>query len=130
VAKRLSGRTRKRQHLPALGLVQAAWGATMKKNCYLSSQYFRLVKRLAARKRWWRGPSLFVIIYHVFSVIRGYHRTRGDSLIATMSGSNANTSFAACKCSLESQRRRIAQSGLTKRRNNPSLRPALSLAEG
>jgi transposase len=49
--KRLSGRTRKRNTYLRAALVQAAWGASLKKNCYLSSQFFRLVKRLG-RKKW------------------------------------------------------------------------------
>jgi len=48
--KRLSGRTRKGNTYLRAALVQAAWGVTRKKNCYLSAQYYRLVKRLGKKK--------------------------------------------------------------------------------
>ena len=48
--KRLSGRTRKGNTYVRAALVQAAWGATRKKHCYLSSQYQRLVTRLGRKK--------------------------------------------------------------------------------
>ncbi len=64
--KRLSGRTRKGNTYLRAALVQAAWGASMKKNCYLRSQFYRLVKRLGRKKALVAvGHSLLVIIYHV-----------------------------------------------------------------
>jgi transposase len=77
--KRLSGRTRKGNTYLRAALVQAAWGATMKKNCYLSSQYFRLVKRLGRKKALVAvAHSLLVIIYHVLQSDRTYTELGGD----------------------------------------------------
>lgn len=77
--KRLSGRTRKGNTYLRSALVQAAWGATMKKNCYLSSQYFRLVKRLGRKKALVAvAHSLLVIIYHVLQSDQTYTELGGD----------------------------------------------------
>ena len=77
--KRLSGRTRKGNTYLRAALVQAAWGATLKKNCYLSSQYFRLVKRLGRKKALVAvGHSLLVIIYHVLKHDQTYTELGGD----------------------------------------------------
>jgi transposase len=77
--KRLSGRTRKGNTYLRAALVQAAWGATMKKNCYLSSQYFRLVKRLGRKKALVAvAHSLLVIIYHVLHGDQTYTELGGD----------------------------------------------------
>jgi transposase len=77
--KRLSGRTRKGNTYLRSALVQAAWGATMKKNCYLSSQYFRLVKRLGRKKALVAvAHSLLVIIYHVLQRDQAYTELGGD----------------------------------------------------
>ena len=77
--KRLSGRTRKGNTYLRSALVQAAWGATMKKNCYLSSQYFRLVKRLGRKKALVAvAHSLLVIIYHVLQRDQTYTELGGD----------------------------------------------------
>lgn len=77
--KRLSGRTRKGNTYLRAALVQAAWGATMKKNCYLSSQYFRLLKRLGRKKALVAvAHSLLVIIYHVLQSDRTYTELGGD----------------------------------------------------
>ncbi len=77
--KRLSGRTRKGNTYLRSALVQAAWGATMKKNCYLSSQYFRLVKRLGRKKALVAvAHSLLVIIYHVLERDQTYTELGGD----------------------------------------------------
>lgn len=77
--KRLSGRTRKGNTYLRSALVQAAWGATMKKNCYLSSQYFRLVKRLGRKKALVAvAHSLLVIIYHVLDRDQSYTELGGD----------------------------------------------------
>ena len=77
--KRLSGRTRKGNPYLRSALVQAAWGATMKKNCYLSSQYFRLVKRLGRKKALVAvAHSLLVIIYHVLDSDQTYTDLGGD----------------------------------------------------
>ena len=77
--KRLSGRTRKGNTYLRSALVQAAWGATMKKNCYLSSQYFRLVKRLGRKKALVAvAHSLLVIIYHVLQSDQTYTDLGGD----------------------------------------------------
>jgi transposase len=77
--KRLSGRTRKGNTYLRSALVQAAWGATMKKNCYLSSQYFRLVKRLGRKKALVAvAHSLLVIIYHVLLSDQTYTELGGD----------------------------------------------------
>jgi hypothetical protein len=59
--------------------VQAAWGATLKKNCYLSSQFFRLVKRLGRKKALVAvAHSLLVIIYHVLDRDQTYTELGGD----------------------------------------------------
>ena len=77
--KRLSGRTRKGNTYLRAALVQAAWGATMKKNCYLSSQFFRLVKRLGRKKALVAvAHSLLVIIYHVLERDQTYTELGGD----------------------------------------------------
>jgi len=77
--KRLSGRTRKGNTYLRAALVQAAWGATRKKNCYLSSQYFRLVKRLGRKKALVAvAHSLLVIIYHVLQSDQSYTELGGD----------------------------------------------------
>ena len=76
--KRLSGRTRKGNTYLRSALVQAAWGATMKKNCYLSSQYFRLLKRLGRKKALVAvAHSLLVIIYHVLQSDQTYTELGG-----------------------------------------------------
>jgi transposase len=77
--KRLSGRTRKGNTYLRAALVQAAWGATMKRNCYLSSQYLRLVKRLGRKKALVAvAHSLLVIIYHVLKHEQSYTELGGD----------------------------------------------------
>lgn len=77
--KRLSGRTRKGNTYLRAALVQAAWGATMKKNCYLSSQYFRLVKRLGRKKALVAvAHSLLVIIYYVLERDQSYTELGGN----------------------------------------------------
>ena len=77
--KRLSGRTRKGNTYLRAALVQAAWGATLKKNCYLSSQYHRLVKRLGRKKALVAvAHSLLVIIYHVLDRDQTYTELGGD----------------------------------------------------
>jgi transposase len=77
--KRLSGRTRKGNTYLRSALVQAAWGATLKKNSYLSSQYFRLVKRLGRKKALVAvAHSLLVIIYHVLENDQSYTDLGGD----------------------------------------------------
>ena len=77
--KRLSGRTRKGNTYLRAALVQAAWGATMKQNCYLSSQYFRLLKRLGRKKALVAvAHSLLVIIYHVLQHDQSYTELGGD----------------------------------------------------
>jgi transposase len=77
--KRLSGRTRKGNTYLRSALVQAAWGATLKKNCYLRSQYYRLVKRLGRKKALVAvAHSLLVIIYHVLDRDQTYTELGGD----------------------------------------------------
>ncbi len=77
--KRLSGRTRKGNTYLRAALVQAAWGASMKKNCYLRSQFYRLVKRLGRKKALVAvGHSLLVIIYHVLERDQTYTELGGD----------------------------------------------------
>jgi transposase len=77
--KRLSGRTRKGNTYLRSALVQAAWGASMKKNCYLSSQFFRLVRRLGRKKALVAvAHSLLVIIYHVLQNDQTYTELGGD----------------------------------------------------
>jgi len=77
--KRLSGRTRKGNTYLRSALVQAAWGATMKKHCYLSSQYYRLLKRLGRKKALLAvAHSLLVIIYHVLERDQTYTELGGD----------------------------------------------------
>jgi transposase len=77
--KRLSGRTRKGNTYLRSALVQAAWGTTLKKNCYLSSQYFRLHKRLGRKKALVAvAHSLLVIIFHVLQRDQTYTELGGD----------------------------------------------------
>ena len=59
--------------------MQAAWGATLKRNCYLTSQYLRLVKRLGRKKALVAvAHSLLVIIYHVLKHDQTYTELGGD----------------------------------------------------
>lgn len=77
--KRLSGRTRKGNTYVRSVLVQAAWGATMKKNCYLRSQYNRLVTRLGRKKALVAvAHSMLVIIFHVLQNDQSYTDLGGD----------------------------------------------------
>ena len=77
--KRLSGRTRHGNTYVRAALVQAAWGASRKKNCYLSAQYWRLVKRLGRKKALVAvAHSLLVIIYHVLEREQSYTELGGD----------------------------------------------------
>jgi transposase len=77
--KRLSGRTRKGNTYLRSALVQAAWGASLKKNCYLSSQFFRLSKRLGRKKALVAvAHSLLVIIFHVLQNDQTYTELGGD----------------------------------------------------
>jgi len=77
--KRLSGRTRKGNTYLRSALVQAAWGTTMKKDCYLSSQYYRLLKRLGRKKALVAvAHSLLVIIFHVLHNDQTYTELGGD----------------------------------------------------
>ena len=77
--KRLSGRTRKGNTYLRSALVQAAWGASLKKHCYLSSQFQRLVKRLGRKKALVAvGHSLLVIIFHVLQNDQSYTELGGD----------------------------------------------------
>jgi transposase len=77
--KRLSGRTRKGNSYLRSALVQAAWGVSMKKNCYLSSQFFRLTKRLGRKKALVAvAHSLLVIIFHVLQRDQTYTELGGD----------------------------------------------------
>jgi transposase len=51
----------------------------MKKNCYLSSQYYRLLKRLGRKKALVAvAHSLLVIIYHVLQSDQSYTELGGD----------------------------------------------------
>jgi transposase len=77
--KRLSGRTRKGNTYLRSALVQAAWGVSLKKNCYLSSQFFRLTKRLGRKKALVAvAHSLLVIIFHVLQSDQTYTELGGD----------------------------------------------------
>jgi transposase len=77
--KRLSGRTRKGNTYLRSALVQAAWGASRKQRCYLSSQYHRLVKRLGRKKALVAvAHSLLVIIFHVLQRDQTYTELGGD----------------------------------------------------
>ena len=77
--KRLSGRTRKGNSYLRSALVQAAWGVSLKKNCYLSSQFFRLTKRLGRKKALVAvAHSLLVIIFHVLQSDQTYTELGGD----------------------------------------------------
>jgi transposase len=77
--KRLSGRTRKGNTYLRSALVQAAWGASRKKNCYLSSQFFRLTKRVGRKKALVAvAHSLLVIIFHVLQSDQTYTELGGD----------------------------------------------------
>jgi transposase len=77
--KRLSGRTRKGNTYLRAALVQAAWAVTKKKNCYLSAQYHRLLKRLGRKKALVAvAHSLLLIIYHVLERDQSYTELGGD----------------------------------------------------
>ena len=77
--KRLSGRTRKGNTYLRAALVQAAWGASRKRDCYLSSQFHRLVKRLGRKKALVAvAHSLLVISFHVLQNDQTYTELGGD----------------------------------------------------
>ncbi len=77
--KRLSGRTRKGNTYLRAALVQAAWGASLKRDCYLSSQFHRLVKRLGRKKALVAvAHSLLVISFHVLQNDQTYTELGGD----------------------------------------------------
>ena len=77
--KRLSGRTRKGNTYLRAALVQAAWGASLKKHCYLSSQFYRLGKRLGRKKALVAvAHSLLVITFHVLQNDQTYTELGGD----------------------------------------------------
>jgi transposase len=77
--KRLSGRTRKGNTYLRSALVQAAWAAIKKKDCYLSAQYSRLAGRLGRKKALIAvAHSLLLIIYHVLDSGRSYTELGGD----------------------------------------------------
>ncbi len=77
--KRLSGRTRKGNTYLRAALVQAAWGASLKRDCYLSSQFQRLVKRLGRKKALVAvAHSLLVISFHVLQNDQTYTELGGD----------------------------------------------------
>jgi transposase len=64
--KRYSGRTRKGNSWLRRALLESAWAASRSKNCYLFSQYSRLVARRGKKKAAVAvGHSLLVIVYHV-----------------------------------------------------------------
>lgn len=64
--KRYSGRTRKGNSWLRRALLEAAWAAARSKNCYLFSQYSRLVARRGKKKAAIAvAHSLLVIAYHV-----------------------------------------------------------------
>jgi transposase len=77
--KRLSGRTRKGNTYLRSALVQAAWAAIRKKDCYLSAQYYRLAGRLGRKKALIAvAHSLLIIIYHVLENDQSYTELGGD----------------------------------------------------
>jgi transposase len=77
--KRLSGRTRKGNTYLRAALVQAAWAAIKKKDCYLSAQYSRLAGRLGRKKALIAvAHSLLIIIYHVLDRDQSYTELGGD----------------------------------------------------
>lgn len=77
--KRLSGRTRKGNTYLRSALVQAAWAAIKKKDCYLSAQYSRLAGRLGRKKALIAvAHSLLIIIYHVLENDQSYTELGGD----------------------------------------------------
>lgn len=77
--KRLSGRTRKGNTYLRSALVQAAWAAIKKKDCYLNAQYSRLAGRLGRKKALIAvAHSLLLIIYHVLDSGRSYTELGGD----------------------------------------------------
>jgi transposase len=77
--KRLSGKTRKGNSYLRSALVQAAWGTSMKRDCYLSSQFHRLLKRLGRKKALVAvAHSLLVIIFHVLERDQSYTELGGD----------------------------------------------------
>ena len=66
-------------HLRARGTGPSGLGATRKKNCYLSSQYHRLVRRLGRKKAVVAvAHSVVVIIYHVLQSDQSYTELGGD----------------------------------------------------
>jgi transposase len=77
--KRLSGRTRKGNTYLRSALVQAAWAAIKKKDCYLSAQYARLAGRLGRKKALIAvAHSLLIIMYHVLENDQSYTELGGD----------------------------------------------------
>jgi transposase len=77
--KRKSGKTTKGSRYLRQALVQAAWAATHAKDCYLSAQYRRMVKRMGKKKALVAvAHSLLVIAYEVIKERTPYREMGGD----------------------------------------------------
>lgn len=77
--KRKSGKTTKGSKYLRAALVQAAWAASRKKECYLASQFQRLARRRGKKKAAVAvGHSILVIAYHVIKRRESYKELGGD----------------------------------------------------
>jgi len=79
--KRMSGKTRDGNKWLRRALCQAAWAATRKKDCYLSTQFRRLaVRRGMKRAVMAVAHSMLVIAYTMLKTDRRYHELGGTYL--------------------------------------------------
>jgi transposase len=77
--KRLSGKTTKGSKYLRAALVQAAWAATRKKDCFLAMQFQRLARRKGRNKAAVAvGHSILVIAYYVMKRKESYKELGGN----------------------------------------------------
>ncbi len=77
--KRRSGKTTKGSRYLREALVQAAWAASKKKDCYLASQFNRLVRRKGKKKAAVAvGHKILVIAWHVLMSKESYKEKGGE----------------------------------------------------
>jgi transposase len=77
--KRLSGKTTKGSKYLRAALVQAAWAATRKKDCFLALQFQRLARRKGRNKAAVAvGHSILVIVYYVMKRKESYKELGGN----------------------------------------------------
>jgi transposase len=77
--KRIRSRTTKGNRWLRQALVEAAWGATRKKNSYFAAQYHRLAARRGKKRALLAvGHSLLTVVYHLLKHGTAYQDLGGD----------------------------------------------------